>query len=142
MTNKKTITIDSDSAQLKQVREEIDQFLLKNRFSDKARADILVAMGEATANSIRHAYENKPGHKVEVTLEEYPDKVMFRVRDYGKKINPAKLETKPTLPPTEPHGLGLYFMKTIMDGFEYNTAHAEGNEVILTKFKEKPRSTV
>ena len=137
MISEKVIIIDSDSAQLKLIREEIDRFLRTHHFSDKVREDILVAMGEATANSIRHAYESKPGHEVRVTLEDYPDKVMFRVRDYGKKINPAKLEKTPVLPPVEPHGLGIYFMKTIMDSVEYNTSHAEGNEVILTKLKEK-----
>ncbi|MSR77477.1 MAG: ATP-binding protein [Candidatus Omnitrophica bacterium] len=137
MTSEKVFIIDSDSAQLKLIRDEIDHFLRDQHFPDKAREDILVAMGEATANSIRHAYENKPGHEVRVTIEDYPEKVVFRVRDYGKKINPAKLKETPTLPPVEPHGLGIYFMKTIMDDLTYNTSHAKGNEVILTKFKEK-----
>ena len=137
MLSEKILIIDSDSAQLKLVREEVDRFLRSCRFSDKLREDILVAMGEATANSIRHAYENKPGHEVRVTLEDYPEKVVFRVRDFGRKINPAKLEETPVLPPVNPHGLGIYFMKTIMDDLKYNTSHSEGNEVILTKFKEK-----
>ena len=106
---------------------------------------VLVAIGEATTNCIRHAYNGEQGHEVRVTYEDAPDKIVIRIRDFGKKIDADQLEEKlekpPELPPTKPYGLGLYFMKTIMDNFEYNTSHPEGNEIILTKFKENVKGS-
>ena len=100
---------------------------------------MLIALGEAVTNSIRHAYMGQPDKKITVTYEEFPEKVTFRIRDFGTKI---KLETipKPVLPPVKSGGLGIYFMKTIMDELEYNTAHTEGNELILSKKKEGVKS--
>ena len=132
--NERVIVIDSDSAQLKGVREELQKLLSTAGFRGKALDDLLVALGEATSNSIRHAYANEKGHEVRITLEDQPDKIVLRIRDFGKKINLSQVKP-PELPPTKPSGLGIYFMKTMVDDLQYNTAHAQGNEVILTKFK-------
>ena len=73
-----------------------------------------------------------------LTIQNFPDRVVFRIRDFGKKIDLSSIK-EPELPPVKPNGLGIHFMKTIMDEFQYNTSHAEGNELIMTKFK--PQST-
>lgn len=134
--SEKTLVIGSESSHLKEIRDQVNRFLIDTGFSDKIREDVLVAIGEACANSMRHAYSSEPGHEIRVTLMDEPDKVIFKVRDYGKKIDLSKLKA-PTLPPEKPHGLGVYFMQTIMDSLQYNTQHSEGNEIILTKYKEK-----
>lgn len=130
-----TFVVGSESVHLKEIRDKVSRFLSDKAFSDKTREDLLVAIGEACANSMRHSYENKPAQKIEVTLQDDSDKIIFKIRDFGKKIDLSKIQT-PKLPPVKPHGLGIYFMQTIMDSVQYNTQHTEGNELILTKYKE------
>ena len=130
------LEIESDTAQLSPLREKLRAFLKETGLEPKVQESILVALGEACTNSIRHSYSNKPGHKVRVKAEDLPEKVVFKVRDFGDKIDLTKLETPPTLPPVKPGGLGIYFMRTIMDEVEYNTALSEGNELILVKLKK------
>ncbi len=132
------LIIDSDSEKLKEVRDRIGIFLRQSGFSGKTLEDILVALGEATANAIRHAYKNQKGHEVRITYEDHPEKIVMKIRDFGEKIDLSKIK-EPELPPTTPNGLGIYFMKTIMDDLQYNLTHAEGNEVILTKFKPQQK---
>lgn len=134
-SKRKTFTIQSESGQVEKIRAEIAPLLAGAGFSEKDCQSMLVALGEAVTNSMRHSYGCEAGHPIEITFEEAPGKITLRIRDYGKKIDPAKAKAreKPELPPTKPGGLGLYFMQTIMDGMEYNTAHSEGNELILTK---------
>lgn len=131
----KVILIDSDSSQLKKIREEFHTVLVKAGFDEKTREEMQVALGEACANCMRHAYSGEAGHEIRITIQDGPEKIVFKIRDFGKKIDLSKVE-KPQLPPTKPHGLGIYFMQTIMDTLEYNTSHPEGNEVILTKYKK------
>ena len=133
------LTFESDSKHLKALREAIHIFIKQAGFSDKTEEIILVALGEAFTNAIRHAYGGEPGHKIQVSAEEYQDKVILKIRDYGKKINLEKVKS-PVLPPVQPGGLGIYFMKTMMDEMKYNTAHSEGNELILVKYKERGTS--
>lgn len=129
--------LDSDPAELRPLRDHLKQFLERAGFSEKPRHDILVAVGEACTNAIRHAYDGQRGHKIEVTFQDFKEKVVLKVRDYGRKIDFSHVKTAPQLPPQKPGGLGSYFIKTMMDEVRYDTTHSVGNELILTKFREK-----
>ena len=137
--DKKVVTLDSDPARLQAALKELTPFLQKTGFPEKIFQSILVVLGEAVTNATRHSYGCEKGRPIEITLEDSPEKLVFRIRDYGKKINLGAVK-EPTLPPVQGGGLGIYFMKTIMDDLQYNTAHAEGNEVIMTKHKRKETS--
>lgn len=111
-------------------------FLKKAGFPEEVKEGILVAVCEGCTNAIRHAYQEVTRGKIQVTFQDQKEKITFRIRDYGRKIDLAKVKP-PQLPPQKGGGLGIYFMKTIMDKVEYNTSHPRGNELILTKYKEK-----
>jgi anti-sigma regulatory factor (Ser/Thr protein kinase) len=128
--------IQSRTENLKTIREEVRPLLEKAGFPVKDIESILVALGEACTNAIRHAYANEPHHTIQVTYEEDDEKIVLKIRDYGKKFDASQIK-KPKLPPERGGGLGLYFMQTIMDKMRYNTDHDEGKELILTKYKKE-----
>jgi serine/threonine-protein kinase RsbW len=130
-----TFDLESDSSYLKPLRESLRELLAKSGMPEKDLESVLVAIGEAFTNSLRHSYQGQAGHKIQVSFEDQPDKVILKVRDYGLKIDPNAIP-EPTLPPVKGGGLGVYFIKTIMDELEYNTRHLEGNELIMTKYKK------
>lgn len=131
----KVLLITSESRNLTRLRERLKPLLKKAGFSSEVEERILVAVGEGCTNALRHAYQEETKGKIRVTFQDEKDKVIFRIRDYGRKIDLTKVKT-PQLPPQKVGGLGIYFMKTLMDKVEYNTSHALGNELILTKYKE------
>ena len=133
---RKSFVIPSESKYLKPLRTKLLQFLKKTGHLSKNRDAFLIAISEACTNSIRHAYSGENNHKIHVTVEDSKFRTVFRIRDYGRKIDLAKVKP-PELPPTKPHGLGIHFIKTMMDGVKYNTAHRRGNELILIKYKIK-----
>ena len=133
---KKTFKIESVTSNLRQIREDIRPLLEDSGFTAKTLESILVAVGEACTNAIRHAYLGQAGNFVEVSYEDLSNRIVISIRDLGKKIDLQSVP-QPKLPPERPGGLGIHFMKTIMDQVEYNTAHAQGNELILTKFKKE-----
>lgn len=135
----KTFSLKSDPKNLQPcLRGNIAPLLDGAGFDEKTRESLLVALGEAITNSIRHSYNCEPGHDIEVTFEDGPGQVTLRVRDYGQPIDLERVKSKeaPKLPPDTPGGLGIYFMKTIVDSMEYNTSHSKGNELILIKKKQ------
>ena len=136
----KTFTIQSSSEELKPLRENLRTFLQKAGFSGQPLETILIAIGEACTNCIRHSYHGEPGYEIQVHAEEQKDRIVLKVRDFGEKINLAGVKP-PTLPPQKGGGLGVYFMQTMMDEMRYNTGLSKGNELILVKYKnggEKP----
>ena len=133
--NQKVFVIGSNSENLKPLREKIRSFLKKTGLPVKTQEEILVAICEGCTNSMRHAYLGKPGNEIRVTAQDREGEVVLKIRDYGKKIDLSKVKT-PELPSQKPGGLGIYFMKTIMDELQYNTTHPQGNELILVKYKK------
>ena len=126
-----SFTIKSDPQSLSPIRERVRKFLKKSDFSPEEQDKIIVAVGEACMNSVMHAPSDKP---IEVFLEDQKAQFLIKIRDYGAKIDLANVRA-PQIPPEKPRGLGIYFMKTIMDKVEYNTSHLVGNELVLIKYK-------
>lgn len=136
---KETFEIESESGQLKPLRDKLRTLLDKAGFQEKTAESILVALCEGVTNAIRHSYLGQPGKKIIISYEESADKITLKIRDFGVKFDPKKVP-EPTIPPVKGGGLGVYFMKTIMDELEYNTGHTEGNELVLSKKKESAKS--
>ena len=136
MQRKKTFALQSSSEELKPLRENLRNFLQTAGFTGQTLETILVAAGEACTNCIRHSYHGQVGHEIQISVEEKEDKIVLTVRDFGEKINLARLKP-PELPPQQGGGLGVYFIQTIMDEVRYNTAHSKGNELILVKYKKE-----
>lgn len=131
---KHVFVITSESKNLKVLRGKLKRFFRKSSFSKKAQNNFLLAVSEACANSIKHSYEGKSGRSIRVSVKDLKNKVEFRIRDYGKKINLAKVK-QPLLPPRKPNGLGIYLLKNLMDEVRYITRHSKGTELVLIKKK-------
>lgn len=131
---KKTFVIKSRPKNLKILRRQLKSFLVKTRFSAKDKWRFLVAITEACTNSIRHAYKGKSSGVIRIQVCDQKDRILFRIRDYGVKIDPRRIRN-PSLPKKKPHGLGLFFLRKIMDEFYYRTDHKKGNEIFLVKHK-------
>ncbi len=134
MIRKKKITIRSNARQLKTLRKKLRAFLTKSDFSAKQKWHFVMVVGEAVTNSIQHSYGKNGRGIIRVEAIESKDKMTFKIRDYGKKMNFKKIKS-PKLPRRKPHGLGIYFIKTLMDELKYNNAHSKGNELTLIKYK-------
>ena len=92
---------------------------------------------EAVNNAIEHAYENMPGHPIEIRVSIDIDALKLIVRDEGRAMsgqseNPA-LEYDPGNLDTLPEGgMGLYLIDSVMDEVSYQTEHGS-NILTMTK---------
>lgn len=123
----------SDAKQLAPFRADLRNALAKAGLTEKAIGEVVLAVDEALTNVIRHAYGGKQG-KIKVEFKDYPDRVEIAIRDFGTKFDPTQ-KPMPELPPTKAGGLGIYFIKTLMDKVEYDGACKDGNRLCLTKNK-------
>ncbi len=95
-----------------------------------------VSAMEAVTNAIKHAYGNRSGGKVTVTLTRYSDHVEVRVRDQGKAMKPKPLcDVRFDRGPIEDlpeNGVGLFLMHQFMDLVAYRRKSA-CNILTMTK---------
>jgi len=87
---------------------------------------------EAVNNAIHHAYHERPGNRVAVSLALYPDRMEFAITDQGDPIPADALETmrRVVAEDLDPfscqelpeNGLGLQIMLEVMDEVNYRSS--------------------
>lgn len=132
---KKRFELSCRSEVLSPLRQELRQLLGQAGWEKKAVEEILLAVDEALTNIIRHAYEGRPG-AMTLLIDDSPEKTEITLEDRGKKFDPTCVP-RPELPRDKPGGLGVHFIRTIMDQVVYDEAFKEGNRLHLIKLKSK-----
>lgn len=131
----KRFELTASSEVLSPFRKELRQILSEAGWEKKTVEEILLAVDEALTNIIRHAYQGKPG-KMAVFVNAAADKIEIIMEDQGIKFDPTRVPP-PELPRQKPGGLGVHFIRTIMDQMIYEGDRPEGNRLRLIKHKVK-----
>ncbi|MFA5982969.1 MAG: ATP-binding protein [Methylococcaceae bacterium] len=77
-----------------------------------------LVLTEATANAIKHAKDCRPEDTVRISINIQADELNIKVYDHGQGFD---LETVPMPDFDDPkeNGMGIYFIKTLMDSVTY-----------------------
>ncbi len=97
--------------------------------------NIVLAVDEACSNIIKHTYGGPTDELIHVKIFICHDRFEIRLRDFGKKIDIKQIKPR-KLEEIRPGGLGVHFIKTVMDEVEYDNQFEKGNQVTLIKYLE------
>lgn len=105
-------------------------------FCDDTVDKIVLAVDEACANSIRHAYSGNLEGSLEVSLGTEDGNLVIEVRDEGRPAPRERLEKRLGEPAQRaedirPGGLGIPFMHEVFDSVEFDAGETHGNRVRL-----------
>ena len=134
----KTISIVNDSRNLSVVRTAVSEVLDSTTFNRETRNKIIVAVDEALANVVEHAYQGGEG-EVTIGFDVNDTRLRVQIRDKGVRFNPGdRLSTEIDI---HEHirqglkgGLGLFLMRRIMDEVHFNHDGPEFvNELVMVK---------
>lgn len=98
--------------------------------------DIKVAVSEACTNVVQHAYDHPETSHINVACKIYENKLEITVSDEGKGYDPERVVSeKINTQSIEKFGLGLgmTFIKSLMDDAEFTSSPGEGSAVRMTK---------
>ena len=131
------IVITNDTKFLGFVREFMSRMIRQSALSREDENKIILAVDEAVANIIEHAYENQREGTIEVECEADAKRFLVTIRDSGQKFSPDGITT----PDIDGHvkskkkkGLGIYLMRLIMDEVRYTFREGIQNELVLVKY--------
>ncbi len=94
---------------------------------------LAMAVDEAAANVIRHAYNNRPDARLALEIKAFPDRMEFALEDLGPKVQPHAICPR-ALEDIRPGGLGTYFIRCFMDVASYDENFPAGNRLRLVKY--------
>ncbi len=97
--------------------------------------DVQLAVDEVCTNIIKYAYTDRPG-VINIVCESNGDELSVTITDNGKRFDPTKTPPPDLSPGWEDRkigGLGIHFVKTMMDEVSYRFDETAGNILTLRK---------
>ncbi len=126
---------------LEQISKFIEQAGLAAGLDDTAICRCQLAVDEACTNIIEHAYEGEGRGSIDIECEPGAGELTITIADQGKPFDPDSVPEPQLGAPLEDiqvGGLGLYFMRQVMDAVEFS--YQEGsNKLVLVKRREAAR---
>ena len=129
-----TLTIGSRLEHLYLVHALIEGLARECEMDEEMKTALQIAVIEAGTNAIQHGNVFASDKIVRFDFEVRPEEVCVWVKDFGKGFDPSKV-ADPTDPTTllDPHGRGIYLMKTLTDVVTFDTRPDHGTTVCLKK---------
>lgn len=103
-------------------------------FAAPAVDELVLAVSEACMNVIQHGYGGAPG-TLELQILPLPAGIEIRLRDFAPPVSLAAWHPR-DLRDVRPGGLGVHFIRSIMDGIDYLPApDGAGNLLSMRKYR-------
>ena len=107
-------------------------------FSPEAVYAIQTAVDEACSNIIDHAYGGENLGEIEITVKDQRNQIQIILKDDGEPFDPNNVPEPDITSPLEirkERGLGIFFMRKLMDEVVFDFSQPKGNTLILIKNK-------
>ena len=139
MKSCENLIIHSDPVELRQVRSAIEDGGARVGFDKKDCHAMALAVDEALANVIKHAYGGAPDKKIEIEIEELnggseEQGLRINIRDFGKAVEISKIKGR-ELADIRPGGLGVYIMRKVMDEVIFECPQSGGTLLQMVKYR-------
>jgi anti-sigma regulatory factor (Ser/Thr protein kinase) len=132
--------MSSDPRYLSVVRAAVGELSAACGLAEDSCHGVVLAVDEALANVICHAYKNQPDGEIEVDCEAGPNELVFRLLDHGEPVDPARICGRP-LDNISLNGRGTYLIKAMMDEVIYERIEGT-NQVRMIKRLSVPDGAV
>ncbi len=120
-----TFVMSSDTRNLPIVRATVGQLAAAYGCDEAEARAITLAVDEALANVIRHAYGGRGDGRIELQCRVGEDELQFRLRDTGDAPDPTRICAR-EVGCDKIGGLGTHIIRDVMDSVSYQTS-ADGN---------------
>lgn len=130
------LIIKSELSNLGAVANFIVRAARASGLDERATYQVQMAVDEATTNVIQHAYRGKKDGRIDISYKQRGDEFVVAIRDFGKPFDPSKVHTPHVKGPLSRRtigGLGIFFMKKLMDRVEFSSGKERGNRVRMVK---------
>lgn len=130
------LTMIGNLNHLNGIREQIRTYARQCRFHKEAIDEIELAVDEAVANVILHAYAPDQEGLIEIRAKLEKNALIIAIRDFGRSYKPRPItakEIRKIFNSRKSHGRGRYIMHQCMDTVEYISFPRKYNETVMSK---------
>ena len=134
-SNRFEVEIESKVENLSVISDFVAESLKQFGVDQATTSRVQLAVDEACTNVIRHAYSEWKD-LITLVLELVDNDLIITIRDRGKPFDPSSIpppNLEADLDERKIGGLGIYFMRQLMDEISYNFDAETGNELKMKK---------
>lgn len=131
-----TLDVPSTTQNLAMIREFVTRVAAQAGLNDAEVGQLELAVDEACANVIEHAYGDDKTKQVMVRAIFDEDALRIHVIDTGKGFDPTQVQQqdlKDLIAKRKTGGLGMRLIKTLMDEVHYDIEPGKRNELRMVK---------
>ena len=136
MSERFSLTTNSRLERLCEIADFVEDAARACGLSDNQVCDVQMAVDEACTNVIEHAYHGKPDGTIDIVCERRGKDFVVTIQDFGERFDPKKVAHPKTRVPLSARGvggLGLFFMRKMMDRVEFDFSSRRGNRLTMVK---------
>jgi serine/threonine-protein kinase RsbW len=140
MTQKFSLTVDSSLERLSEIADFVELAARESGMNDDQVYDVQMAVDEACANVIEHAYRGRPDGTIDIRCEKRGKEFVVTIQDLGERFDPKQVARPRTNDPLSKRnigGLGLFFMHKLMDKVTFEFTSGSGNRLTMVKKVKK-----
>jgi serine/threonine-protein kinase RsbW len=149
MGKQHSLTLPGRYGEIKRLCEFVGKGAAHSGFDEDAIFQIQLACDEACTNIVEHTYQEQDKGDITVNWEVQGSKFIVTIVDSGEQFDPDTIPP-PSIPRPALHvdddldvevgGLGVHFMRELMDKVSYSYRKGQGNVVTMVRqIPEKKR---
>jgi serine/threonine-protein kinase RsbW len=135
-----TIIYPASYNSLAQISKDVSQAGISAGLSAKDIYDVQVAIDEACTNIIEHGYGGECEGEISCTFVVIENGLKIILQDQGCWFDPNLLEEPDTLSNLDERkerGLGVFFMRKLMDVVIFEPRTDDGNTLVMIKYRQR-----
>ena len=139
MKTSQTLTFPGQFDSLASISEFVTRAAEEAGLDECATYEVQMAVDEACSNIIEHAYDGEGRGDIECTCHIDEDKLSIVLRDHGIPFDPTNVlepDLDAPLKKRKAGGLGMHFMRQLMDETRFERSPDSGNVLTMVKHKE------
>jgi serine/threonine-protein kinase RsbW len=132
------LVVPASYTSLEKIRDYFSRAASEAGLDEDAIFEVEVAVDEAASNIIDHAYEGECESDIECDYQVLSDGLQLCFHDHGKPFKPEKVKLPDIVSdPTrrKEGGLGLFFMRQMMDEVNFSFNGDGGNLLTMVKHR-------
>ena len=129
------LSISGRFDQLERVCEFIEHAAREAGLGEEGVGRCQLAADEACTNIIEHGYGGEGRGTIDLTCQVHDGELVITIHDHARPFDPSGVpepKLNASLDEIKVGGLGLYFMRQVMDAVEFSY-EAGGNKLVLVK---------
>jgi serine phosphatase RsbU (regulator of sigma subunit)/putative methionine-R-sulfoxide reductase with GAF domain/anti-sigma regulatory factor (Ser/Thr protein kinase) len=133
-------TFPAQFENLDPIRDFVGEIARQAGMDPKEIYNVQLAVDEACSNIIEYAYEGIPDGQIEVNVFATRDALTMILNDQGKRFDADQItdpDVDAALEDRAIGGLGLFFMRKLMDEVRFEWSPEKGNTLTMVKYRSR-----